>query len=199
LVVLDPELLGTSDEIVLNGDGTSRYRFMELTGRYEWKDGQQLVFSYTRTRSQGSLNAFDVYLGNFPTPLIHPDVYSNLPGDLPNRFLMWGNLKIPFWGVSVLPIVEYRNGFPYTVYDEYENYVGVPNGSRFPNFFSADARINKDFKVSPKYTVRLSVTGFNLSNHFNALEVHSNITDPAYGVFFGNYHRRYRFDFEVLF
>jgi hypothetical protein len=47
--------------------------------------------------------------------------------------------------------------------------------------------------------VRFSVTGFNLTNHFNALAVHANVEDPQYGIFFGNYHRRYRGDFEVLF
>jgi hypothetical protein len=57
----------------------------------------------------------------------------------------------------------------------------------------------KDFKVNPKYALRLSVTGFNLSNHFNALGVHANVADPQFGVFFGNYHRRYRGDFEVIF
>ena len=82
-----------------------------------------------------------------------------------------------------------------------QNYVGVPNGeaTRFPNFFSLDARLMRDFRFRSKYTIRLSVTGFNLTNHFNPLAVHCNTADPQNGVFFGNYHRRYRFDFEVLF
>jgi hypothetical protein len=85
--------------------------------------------------------------------------------------------------------------------DTFQRYVGTPysDATRFPNFFSADARLSRDFKVNPKYTVRLSVTGFNLTNHFNALAVHSNTADPYYGVFFGNYHRRYRFDFEIVY
>jgi len=29
--------------------------------------------------------------------------------------------------------------------------------------------------------------------------VHANIDDPRYGVFFGNYKRRFRLDFDVLF
>ena len=44
-----------------------------------------------------------------------------------------------------------------------------------------------------------SVSGFNLTNHFNALAVHANVDDPQYGIFFGNYHIRYRADFDVLF
>jgi hypothetical protein len=201
LVVLEPDLLGVTNEIVLNGDGRSRYRQAEITAKFSWREGQQLLLSYTRSRSEGDLNTFDTYLGNFPKPLIRPDVYSNLPGDLPNRFLAWGRVKIPFWGLQLLPIVEYRNGFPYARLDVLQNYAGTPNAdsTRFPHFFSADARLMKDFKIHPKYTLRLSLTGFNLTNHFNALAVHANTADPQYGVFFGNYHRRYRGDIEVIF
>jgi hypothetical protein len=198
---MEPDLLGTANEIVLNGDGSSRYRQAEITARLGWKEGEQLVFSYTHSRAEGSLNVFDNFVGNFATPFIRPDVYSNLPGDLPNRFLVWGRTAVHFWKLQALPIVEYRSGFPYTAVDALQNYVGIPYGdaTRFPHFFSADTRLMRDFKVTAKYTVRLSVTGFNLTNHFNALAVHDNIADPQYGVFFGNYHRRYRFDFDFLF
>jgi len=85
--------------------------------------------------------------------------------------------------------------------DQAQGYVGVPNrdSTRFPRFFSADARLVKQVRVSAKYALRFSVTGFNLTNHFNALAVHANDADPQYGVFFGNYHRRYRLDFDVVF
>ena len=201
LITVESDLLGDAHEIVLNGSGSSHYRQAEFTAKLGWSEGQQLVFSYARSRARGSLNIFDLYLGNFPIPLIHPDTYSNIPGDLPNRFLAWGRVNAHFWGVAVLPIIEYRNGFPYAVFDNAQNYVGIPysDQSRFPIFFSADTRLSKDFKVNSKYSLRLSVTGFNLTNHFNALAVHNNIADPQYGVFFGNWHRRYRFDFEVLF
>jgi hypothetical protein len=201
LLVFEPDILGTTNEVVLNGDGRSRYRQAEFTARFGWNDGQQLVLSYVRSRAEGTINTFDQYLGNFPTPLVRPSVYSNLPGDLPNRFLLWGRVKVPVGSVEVLPIIEYRNGFPYARVDALQNYVGTPyaDASRFPNFFSADARVLRTFKVSPKYSVRLSLTAFNISNHFNALAVHANTDDPQYGVFFGNYHRRYRGDFEFVF
>jgi Carboxypeptidase regulatory-like domain len=201
LITFEPDLLGTTNEIVLNGDGSSRYRQAEVTAKFAWRDGQQMVLSYTRSRAEGNLNSFDTYLGNFPTPQLRPVVYSNLPADLPNRFLAWGHVKVPFWKLEMDPIVEYRNGFPYAQFDANQNYVGVPNSdkTRFPNFFSADARLARDFRITPKYAVRLSVTGFNLTNHFNALAIHSNTADPQFGVFFGNYHRRYRFDFDFIF
>jgi hypothetical protein len=200
LVMFEAAKLGDQNEVVLNGDGRSRYRKAEVIGKMAWSDSQMLVFSYTRSRAEGNLNGFDTFLGNFPSPLLLPNVYSNLPADLPNRFLLWGRMKAP-WGFTVLPTVEYRNGFPYSRFDATQNYVGTPNSdaTRFPNFFSADARIMRDFKMSAKYTVRLSLTTFNITNHFNALAVHANSGDPQYGVFFGNYHRRYRGDFEFVF
>ncbi len=201
LIVLEPELLGTTNEIVLNGDRRSRYRQAEVTAKLAWSNAQQLVFSYTRSLAQGNLNEFDYFLGNFSMPLVRPDLYSNLPANLPNRFLLWGHTNLPIWKLELLPIVEYRNGFPYAQFDAFQNYVGMPysDQTRFRNFFSADARLMKNFKVSPKYTLRLSLSSFNLTNHFNPLAVHDNIADPQYGVFFGNYHRRYRGDFEVIF
>ncbi len=200
LIVLDPDLLGKTHELVLNGDGSSTYRQLELTGRYRIKEGQQLIFSYTRSRAEGNLNGYDNFVGNFPRAvLLRPNIYSVLPGDVPNRFLMWGSFEPHIWNLTVAPIVEYRTGFPYAIYDVYQSYVGTPYLTRFRDFFSADARLSRIFKVTDKYSVRLSVTGFNLTNHFNPLLVHDNTADPQYGVFFGNYHRRYRFDFEVLF
>jgi hypothetical protein len=38
-----------------------------------------------------------------------------------------------------------------------------------------------------------------MTNHFNPLEVHSNIADPQYGNFFGNTDRRFVLDFDILF
>jgi hypothetical protein len=201
LIVLEPQVLDGTNEIVLNGDGSSRFRQVEITAKLNRKDGQQFIVSYTRSRAEGSLNQFDAFIGNFPSPLIHPNIYSNLAGDVPNRILCWGHWNVPIQRIEILPIIEYRSGFPYTAFDARQNYVGTPNSdaTRFPNFFSADARVLRDFKVSQKYTVRLSLSGYNLTNHFNALAVHNNIADPRYGIFFGSYHRRYRFDFEVLF
>ncbi len=199
LVVFTPDPV--LKEIVLSGDGKSRYRQLEVTGRLTWQESQQLVFSYTRASANGNLNTFDSFLGNFPTPLVRPNLTSNLPGDIPNRFVVWGTLKPHIAGLQVLPTIEYRNGFPFAKLDAAQNYVDLPyaNSTRFPDFLSVDTRLMRDFKVSPKYTVRLSLTGFNITNHFNALAVHDNIADPRYGVFFGNYHRRYRGDFEIIF
>jgi hypothetical protein len=196
LVVLDPQLV--AQRYALMGTGRSRYLQAEIGARAQWRNGQQVYVSYTRSLAEGNLNDFSNFLGNFPAPLIRANLYSRLPGDLPNRLLAWGRVNLP-WTMQLLPMTEFRSGRAYASVDALGNYVGLPYTQRYPDFFSADARLLKDVKVNGKYTLRFSVTGLNLTNHFNALAVHANVEDPQYGVFFGNYHRRYRGDFEVLF
>ena len=98
-----------------------------------------------------------------------------------------------------MPKIEYRTGFPYSSLDARQLYVGLPNQSRFPSYISVDARLSKDVKVSEKYTLRFSIVGSNLTDHFNPISVHANSADPQYGVFLGEYRRRYTADFDVIF
>src|SRR5262249_56512667 len=98
-------------------------------------------FLYVRSRIRGNLNELNNYLGNLPFPLVRADQYTNLPADLPHRFLAWGTVKLP-WKARVSPLVEWRTGLPYAVLDEGQNYVGQPysDETRFRKFFSLYAR-----------------------------------------------------------
>jgi hypothetical protein len=198
LIVLSPLITPDQNALVLNGNGNSQLREFELTGAATVRKEDQIYISWVHSVSTGNLNEFSNYLANFPTPVILPDAHTFLPGDTPNRLLAWGTFALPH-RLRLSPKVEYRNGFPYSSYDAAQNYVGVPNSSRFPSFFSLDARITKDFRITDKYTGRFGVSGSNLTDHFNPISVHANTGDPAYGVFFGEYRRRYTADFDVLF
>jgi len=198
VVIFTPKVVEGRDALVLGGGGKSGYRQLELTARVSWKEGQQLFMSYVHSRTHGDLNEFNNYLGNYPFPVVRPNSFTNLPGDLPNRFLAWGLVRLP-WQMRIAPMIEWRNGFPYALTDAQQDFVGIPNQTRFPNFLSFDSRVSKDFKVSDKYTLRFSVSSFNVTNHFNPLQVHSNIDDPQTGVFFNTHRRRFRLDFDVIF
>ncbi len=199
IVIVDPKVVQGRDALVLGGGGKSRYRQLELTARFTWDENKQQVFaSYVRSSSRGDINEFNTYIGNFPFPVVRPNQYARLSADLPHRFLAWGTFLLP-WKLRYSPIVEYRNGFPFSPVDPMQNYVGEANAGRFPRFFSFDSRISRDFQVHPKYAFRFTLSGFNLTNHFNPLDVHRNIGDPSYGVFFGNYSRFVRLDFDLIF
>ncbi|MBO0859406.1 MAG: TonB-dependent receptor [Chloracidobacterium sp.] len=199
VIVINPKVVQGQDALVLGGGGKSRYRQFELIGKMLFQDGkQQLFLSYVNSRSRSDVNEFNTYIGNFPFPVIRLDQFARGSADLPNRFLGWGIFSLP-WKMRIAPILEYRNGLPYSTIDSSQSYVGEVNSQRFPNFFSLDSRVSKDFQVTPKYAFRFSVSGFNLTNHFNALDIHRNTADPDYGAFFGNYNRRFRLDFDVIF
>ncbi len=196
LVPPDPVTLTGARELV--GNGQARFRQFEATARVRLKEDRQICLSWVHSYARGDLNDFNNYLGSFPMPVLRPNLSGTLPGELPDRFLAWGTAQLTrTW--RILPVIEYRNGFPYSTLDSAQNYVGTPNQSRYPNFFSLDARVSKDIKVNPKYSVRLSVSGFNLTNHFNPESLHNNVADPMYGVFFGQRQRKFTVDFDVLF
>ncbi|HZL56225.1 MAG TPA: TonB-dependent receptor, partial [Bryobacteraceae bacterium] len=198
LIVLSPQTAGATHAFVLKGDGSSRLRQLELTTAASAGRESQIYLSYVHSYSVGNLNEFNTFLANFPPAVILPDARTFLPGDTPNRFLAWGTIALPY-KLRVMPKVEYRSGFPWSSFNAAQEYVGIPNQSRFPNAFSVDARVTKDFKVNDKYTARFGVSGSNLTNHFNPISIHANTADPVYGLFFGEYRRRYTADFDVLF
>lgn len=194
-----PAAGSTTGSMLMTGDGQSRYHQLEVSGRLRLKgESRQLFFSYVKSLARGDLNDFSNYLGSFPQPIIRPNLFGNLPADLPNRFLMWGLIHLP-WKFQIAPIFEWRSGFPYSVVDQYQNYVGIPDSHRFPNFLSLDARISKDFKINPKYSVRISVSSNNVTNHFNPDSVYSNTDASLYGQFLGQHKRRFMADFDFLF
>lgn len=201
LVTVTPTFLHDGRNALVAKDvGNARYRELSFTANVGKETGRKLFFSYARSSSLGDLNESDSYVGNLPFPVIQPNFFTHLPGDAPNRFLVWGESNLP-WKMRVTPLIEYRTGFPYAVTDAYQNFIGIPNSNttRFPNYLSLDARLSKDFPVTSKYTARVSVRGLNLTNHFNALAVRSNTGDPLFGNFFGSYGRRFKLDFDVLF
>ncbi len=199
LITINPQSFGSQSALVLGSSGQSHTRQLEFTARIGSKENRQFFFSYVRQHARGDVTDANGYLGNFPFPIARQNLLASLPGEIPNRFLLWGTYRI---GKSwlLIPKVELRNGFPYYPTDVYQQYVdGLALQSRFPRYFSADLRVSKDIKISSKHAVRLSATVLNLTNHFNPLEVHSNIADPMYGYFFGNYNRKFTIDFDFLY
>jgi hypothetical protein len=201
LVILNPVAPDPETNLgahLLSGTGGSRYRQFEVSARFRVGETRELMFSYIRSKGRGDLNDFGSFLGTFPQAIVRPNQFANSPADLPNRFLTWGLVQLP-WKFRVAPVIEYRSGFPYVVTNAVQDYVGIPNSRRFPRFLSVDSRLSKDFQVTRQYAVQLSVSAFNLTNHFNPEAVHYNVADPVFGYFFGHRGRRFTLDFDVLF
>ncbi len=201
IYIVNPELdfRGRSG-IVLRSAGQATYRALELTARFHLPHKDQIFVSYVRSHARGDLNDFNSYFGDFGAPVIRQNQYSNLSFDVPNRLLAWGTINLPR-RITIAPIFEARSGFPYSVRDAEQNFVGVRNSdqTRFPTFLSLDAEIAKEFQVTKKYGVRLSLRVFNATNHFNPRNVNANTADPHFGEFFAPYHRFFSEGFDIVF
>jgi hypothetical protein len=200
LYVVQPRVLPDGRGVIeLGSTGASSYRAFEMSGRFG-PVGRGINVSYTRSRARGDLNGFASAFGDLASPLVRPNQYSQSPVDVPHRLIGWGTIALPR-RVTLAPVVEARSGFPYSVRDEAQYFVGVRNAdtTRFPPFFAIDLEVAKELQVTRKYAVRLSLRGFNLTNHFNPRDVHANTADPAFGRFLASYRRYFAAGFDIVF
>jgi hypothetical protein len=201
IYIVNPELdFNGTNAIVLRSAGNATYQVLELTARFTVKKDDAIYVSYVRSRAQGDLNDLNAYFGDLGSPIIRPNQYSNLPFDVPHRIIGWGKISLPF-RATISPIFEWRSGFPFSVRNVEQNFVGVRNAdaTRFPQFLSVDAELAKEFRITKKYGVRLSILGFNLTNHFNPRDVRANTADPQFRQFFASYRRYFTGGFDILF
>jgi Carboxypeptidase regulatory-like domain/TonB-dependent Receptor Plug Domain len=196
---LDSETSGSS--LLLSNGGKSRYREFQVTTRYTFHGHDELNASYVRSRAIGDLNDYNSYYANFENPIIRRNERSFLPYDAPNRFVFWGNFGVKY-GITVAPVLEFRNGFPLSVIDEDRNFVGQRNrAGRFPNFASLDLQVLKSVaapgRFSEKYRFKVGVKVFNLTNHFNPRDFQGNLASDEFGGFYNGVGRKLGMKFVI--
>jgi hypothetical protein len=193
LLVVDPLLgpNGGSSMLALANTGMAHYRHVEATLHAKPFERGDLNVSYIWSRSRGDLNTLSDTFMPYEAPVIRPNVSGVLPSDVPNRLLTWGLFELPF-KLTLSPVVDIRTGLPYSDLDALQNYVGVPNGLRFPTYFSLDGRIYREFPLhlpfmerSTKRKIRFGVYSINITSHQNAHDVYNNVTSPLFGRFAG--------------
>jgi hypothetical protein len=185
---------------VLKSNGRSHYSELQMLAVYNSPRFHNWNASYVWSRARGHLNTADNFLGDFPALVIRSNQYGPLPFDVPHRFMIYGELKAPF-DVTVLPALEVRSGFPFSLVNERLDFVGARNqAGRFPRFISLDTSILKGFKV-PFFDkhARAGVVIFNVTNHFNPRDVQNNTGSARLGQFFNSLGTSVRGKFEMDF
>jgi hypothetical protein len=193
--ILNPRPSTAGETILgLDNSGRSRYRELEVTTRYRFREHDEFVASYVHSSSHGDLNDFNSYYGNFENPIIQANERSRLPWDVPNRFIFWGTFNLKY-GMTVAPVLDIRSGFPYSIIDEDRNFVGPRNlAGRYPSFTSLDMQVTRSINLPgrwSKYRAELGVKVFNLLNHFNPRDFQNNIASDAFGGFYNGVGRKY--------
>jgi Carboxypeptidase regulatory-like domain/TonB dependent receptor/TonB-dependent Receptor Plug Domain len=191
---------GDSALLLLN-DGRSRYRELQAVARLRVQERRHLVLAYVRSQASGDLNDFNSYFGNLRRPVIRPNEYGPQPFDVPNRLLFWGDFGLPFDTVAT-PILDWRSGFPFSLVDEEQNYVGPRGeGGRFPSFLTLDLQVTKGVRIpfrGKKYKGRVGLTVFNLTDHRNPRDVQNNLASLQFGSFYNSPGISFRTKFEFV-
>jgi len=193
---------GSTAQLRLLNSGRQRYREFQWTLRWQVGERTTTFFSYVRSRATGDLNTFDQYFGNFPNPIIRANEFGLLLYDAPNRFLFWGTIGLP-WKLEFSPVLEIRNGFPFSRVDNDLNFVGPRNSAgRLPLFAAWDILIARKFPVrvfKRKVTISTGLRVYNLTAHKNPRDVQQNGFSPNFAQFTNSVGRQFRGRFEFEF
>lgn len=193
---------GTAPGLVLSNQGSSSYREWLFSLRYRLRLSDEVAFSYVRSAAVGNLNAFELYFGNYRYPIIRADEAGPQPYDVPDRFLVTGVVKLTR-GFVLAPVMEVRDGFPYSRVDQEQRFVSARNrGGRFPLFFSLDFTFLKkvDIKFCKRvYHTQIGIKVYNLTNHWNPRDVQNNVDSMEFGTFYNSVGRLFRGKYEIEF
>ena len=198
--VVSPISSGATGVLELSNRGSDSYREFQVAARYQIAR-HVLNASYVRSRAFGDLNDFNQFFGNLAQPVIQPNARGRLSFDAPNRFLFWGTLAAP-WKLTLVPVYEIHTGFPYSVENEFREYVGPRNVARFPRFSSFDLQITRPLTLpfgEKHLHARVGMGVFNLFNHFDPRDVQNNLASARFGQFFNTAWREYRGKFVMEF
>ena len=181
--------------IGLTNTGSSNYHELEASVQYTFRESDQFKASYIWSQSRGDLNNLSNVMIPFAAPVFRPNVYGILASDIPNRLITWGIFALP-WKLTFSPLLDVHSGFPYSSIDVAQQYVGTPNGQRFPTFFSLDFKAYRTFRIpfwkgknGKDHHFRLGAYSLNLTNHGNFSTVYNNVASPDYGKFVGLIYR----------
>src|SRR6266481_6355681 len=198
--VVSPISSGATGVLELSNRGSDSYREFQVAARYQLAR-HMLNASYVRSRAFGDLNDFNQFFGNLAQPVIQPNARGRLSFDAPNRFLFWGTLAAP-WKLTLVPVYEIHTGFPYSVENEFREYIGPRNVARFPRFSSFDLQITRPLTLhfgEKHLHARVGMGVFNLFNHFDPRDVQNNFASARFGEFFNTAWREYRGKFVMEF
>ncbi len=184
---------GPTGTIALSNGGSDSYREFQIAGRYQVSRAT-LNASYVHSRAYGDLNDPFLFFGNYPQAVIQPNQKGRQSFDAPNRYLLWANIDGP-WKLNFAPVYDLHTGFPYSVENEFREYVGPRSSKRFPRFSSGDLQITRPFTLHVKgkqLKLRAGGSAFNVFNHFNPRDVQNNLDSSIFGHFYNDAWREYR-------
>ena len=117
----------------------SRYHEFEATLRVRPSDKVDFNISYVNSQARGDLNTMASVYVPYERPVIQPNLFGTLPTNVPDRVVTWGRFKLPQKFI-VSPLLDWHSGFPFSIFDDLQNYVGPPTAAASPPSFPSICR-----------------------------------------------------------
>ena len=172
-------------QLLLSSQGESRYR--ETGVEVEYSGGESLGFTvaYVHSDSAADLNAFAAFFNSVRTPLIRANEFAPTDANAPHRLVARARVVVnEKW--RFVPLLELRNGFPYTAVDERLDFVGPRNrGRRFPTVARFDIAAERQVTLG-QWRPWLGVRVLNLFNRLEPRDVQNVLESPRFGQFFNS-------------
>lgn len=160
-----------------------RYDSLQVTVRRMFTGGYTFLASYARSAARSNA-VIDFNLDN---PIFGQQSGGPLPWDTPNRFLSWGLLPL-VKKFNFAYLLDWRDGYPFSILNQDQQLVGQPNARRFPIYFTLNTHVERRFELFGLYLALRA--GFNnVTNRQNPTVVNNNIDSPQFLTFGGTEHR----------
>lgn len=155
------------------------YDAVTFTLRHTFRNNYTLFGAYTRSKARSNA-VLDPSLDNL---LFGPQAGGRLPWDAPNRLISWGWLPL-VKKFTLAYTLDWHTGGLFSVVNENQQLVGVPDSLRFPDFFSLNLHIERRFRFFGfQWAIR---GGFDdITGRENPTVVINNIDSPKFLTFSG--------------
>jgi hypothetical protein len=189
-LLLNETEIGGRSALLLDSTGRSQYREIELGAHYTRSNRVDLNVTYVRSVARSDLNAFTNFYDAVLWPVVGENQYAPARTDVPHRLLARGRAR-PLQNWLVVGTLDWRTGLPYSVVNEWLDFVGPRNDRRFPAYVRVDAGLEHRFTFG-KYRPWIGFRVENALGSFLPSDVQANITSPAFGTFYNSEYRQFR-------
>jgi hypothetical protein len=169
----------------LQNSQTELYDALEVSLGKRFKRNSEWFASYIRSRAKSNAGV-NVSIDD---PLLYTDRAGPFPWDVPHRLVNW--LFFPLTKKNWIEYyLEWRDGFPFTVYNSEGQQVGGLNVNRLPRQFSLNLHYERTLQFKGRgFAIRVGAD--NVTNRPNYTQVNSNIDSPNFLHYYGKQPRKY--------
>jgi len=183
LTYVNQSPVATTGLFLLSSTQNQTYDSMQVSAHKHFAATHELFLSYTHSAARSNA-VVDFSLGN---PIFAQQAGGPLPWDTPNRMISWGWVPV-FKKFDFAYSLEWRTGFPFSIVNQQQQIVGLPDRTRFPDYFALNVHLEHRFRLSGhEWAVRV---GFNnVTARKNPFGVDNNIDSPTFLTFSGTQRR----------